>query len=76
VGAILEKIGFEDIDVQEVEREEETLALLEEREKLEEEKKRGGDVDLEEEAAEMEKEIMEKTSKTVMQRAVETLHLK
>ncbi|PMD59739.1 DUF726-domain-containing protein [Hyaloscypha bicolor E] len=75
VGSILEKIGFEDIDVEEVAREEETLALLEEQEKKEEEKKRGVEVDPEAEAAEMEKEVKKKTDQTLMERAAEKLHL-
>lgn len=75
VGSILEKIGFEDIDVEEVSREEETLALLEEEEKKEEEEKTGEDVDPDKEAAQMEKDVKEKTNKTMMQRAAETLHL-
>ncbi|XMA13230.1 hypothetical protein WAI453_006021 [Rhynchosporium graminicola] len=57
VGSILEKIGFEDIDTEEVAREEETLALLEEEEKKEEEKKVGQDLDPDEEAKRLEKEV-------------------
>lgn len=75
VGSILEKIGFEDIDVQEVAREEETLALLEKEEEKEQEEKQGKNVDPEKEAAEMEKEVKKKTDQTLMQRATETLHL-
>jgi hypothetical protein len=75
VGSILEKIGFEDIDVEEVAREEETLALLEEHERKEEEKKRGVEIDPEAEAAEMEKEVKKKTDQTLMERAAEKLHL-
>ncbi|KAM3075253.1 hypothetical protein ACMFMG_007303 [Clarireedia jacksonii] len=65
VGSILEKIGFEDIDLEEVAREEETLELLEEKEKKEEEEKkeRGEDMAPEEEAKEMEKEVLQKTEK-------------
>ncbi|KAE8444440.1 hypothetical protein EG329_000531 [Mollisiaceae sp. DMI_Dod_QoI] len=74
VGSILEKIGFEDIDVEEVAREEETLALLEKEEK-EQERKQGKEIDPEKEAAEMEKEVKRKTDQTLMQRAAETLHL-
>lgn len=74
-GAILEKIGFEDIDVEEVAKEEETLALLEEEEQKEQEKKSGEAVDPEKEAAEMEKEVTEKTKRTMMQRAAEKLHI-
>jgi hypothetical protein len=75
VGAILEKIGFEDIDVDEVAKEEETLALLEEEEKKEQKKKSGENVDPEKEAAAMEKKVEEKTNQTMMQRAAEQLHL-
>lgn len=75
VGSILEKIGFEDIDVQEVAREEETLALLEKEEAKEQEEKQGKDVDPEKEAAEMEKDVKKKTDMTMMQRAAEKLHL-
>jgi hypothetical protein len=75
VGDILEKIGFEDIDVDEVAKEEETLALLEEEEKKEQEKKGGEKVDPDAEAAEMEKEVKKKTDQTLMQRAAEKLHL-
>jgi len=75
VGSILEKIGFEDIDVQEVAKEEETLALLEEEERKDEEKKKGKKIDPDKEAIEMEKEVKEQTDKTMMQRAAEKLHL-
>lgn len=75
VGSILEKIGFEDIDVQEVEREEETLALLEVEEEKDE-KKEMDSVDPEKEATQMERDVKEKTDKTMMQKAAETLHLK
>lgn len=75
VGSILEKIGFEDIDVEEVAKEEETLALLEEQEKKEQEKKGGEKVDPEAEAAQMEKEVKKKTEQTLMERAAEKLHL-
>jgi hypothetical protein len=74
VGSILEKIGFEDIDVEEVAKEEETLALLEEEEKKERAKKRGN-LDPEAEAAEIEKEVKKKTDQTLMERAAEKLHL-
>jgi len=75
VGSILEKIGFEDIDVDEVSREEETLALLEEQEKKEEEKKTGENISPEKEAAQMEKDVKEKTDKTMMQNLAERLHI-
>ncbi|KAG4417889.1 hypothetical protein IFR04_008943 [Cadophora malorum] len=60
VGSVLEKIGFEDVDTEEVAREEETLALLEEEEKKEEERKGGEDVDPDEEAKRLEDEIKKK----------------
>jgi hypothetical protein len=63
VGSILEKIGFEDIDVSEVAREEETLALMEEEEKKEETKKDGSNITPEEEAKEMEKDVKHKTDR-------------
>jgi len=75
VGSILEKIGFENIDVEEVAREEETLALLEEEERKAGEKKSGEKVDPEVEAAEMEKAVKKKTEQTLMERAAEKLHL-
>ncbi|KAK0100854.1 hypothetical protein ONS95_007301 [Cadophora gregata] len=57
VGSILEKIGFEDVDTEEVAREEETLALLEEEEKKEEEKKGKDDMGPEEEVKRLEEEV-------------------
>ncbi|EHK98298.1 putative Uncharacterized membrane protein C6F6.13c [Glarea lozoyensis 74030] len=75
VGSILEKIGFEDIDVSEVAREEETLALMEEEEKREENKKDGSNITPEEEAKEMEKDVKHKTDQTMMQKAAEKLRL-
>jgi hypothetical protein len=75
VGSILEKIGFEDIDVDEVAREEETLALLEEQEKKEQEKKKGEKIDPDEEAAKMEKDVKKKTDLNMMAWATEKLHL-
>jgi hypothetical protein len=74
-GTILEKIGFEDIDLEEVGKEEETLALLDEEEKKEQSKKEGKSVDPEVEATEMEKEVKQKTDLTMMQRAAEKLHI-
>lgn len=74
-GAILEKTGFEDIDVEQVAKQEETLALLEEQEQKEQEEKSGEAVDPEKEAAAMEKEVAEKTNRTMMQRAADKLHI-
>jgi hypothetical protein len=75
VGSILEKIGFEDIDVGEVAREEETLELMEEEEKKEEEKKEDSGLKPEDEAKEMEKDVKQKTEQTMMQRAAEKLRI-
>lgn len=75
VGSILEKIGFEDIDKAEVAREEETLALLEEEERKEQEEKKGENIDPEEEAAKMEKEVEQKSEKTMMQNFKEKLRI-
>ncbi|KAL2073559.1 hypothetical protein VTL71DRAFT_10885 [Oculimacula yallundae] len=60
VGSILEKIGFEGIDKEEVAREEETLALLEMEEKKEEEERGSEAVEPEAEKNRLEKEIKEK----------------
>ena len=69
VGCILQKIGWEDIDVKEVAREEETLKLLEERDDREEkERESGGKVESpEEEAKRLERELKEK-NKSVMEK--------
>jgi len=75
-GAILEKIGFEDIDQQEVAREEETLALLDEQDRKEEEEKKGEAIDPDEEAAKMEKEVEKKSERTMMQNFKEKLRFK
>ncbi|TVY44447.1 putative membrane protein [Lachnellula subtilissima] len=75
-GSILEKIGFEDIDKEEVAREEETLALLEEQDRKEEEEKKGEAIDPDEEAAKMEKEVEKKSERTMMQNFKEKLHFK
>lgn len=74
-GSILEKIGFEDIDLVEVAKEEETLALLDEEERKEQEKKGGKAVDPETEAVEMEKDVEHKSNMSLMYKAAEKLHL-
>ncbi|TAQ89162.1 hypothetical protein B7494_g2545 [Chlorociboria aeruginascens] len=75
VGSILEKIGFEDIDVVEVAKEEETLALMEEAEKKEEESTEKKELTPDEEADKMEKDVKVKTDQTFMQQAAQKLHL-
>ena len=74
-GSVLEKIGFEDVDVVEVAKEEETLELLEKEEKKEQEGREGKSNDLYAEATAMEKEVKQKTDQTLMQKAAEKLHL-
>ena len=85
VGSILKKIGFEDIELEEVEKEEDSLRVMDEEEKkksmqkqiLEKQlgKKDEEGSDAEKEAESMEKEVQEKTQKTLMQKAVEQLHI-
>ncbi|KAL3421902.1 hypothetical protein PVAG01_06058 [Phlyctema vagabunda] len=77
VGPILEKIGFEDIDMVEVAKEEETLALLDEEDAKENEKKKGTEeeTDPEKEAAKLEKEVQQKTDQTFMEKAAGKLSL-
>lgn len=65
-GVILEKIGWEDVDVVEVRREEETLKLLEEEEEKEERDRNGKVESPEEEAKKMEQDIKQKTDQTLM----------
>lgn len=75
VGSILEQIGWEDIDVDEVSREEETLALLvEEEEKDEKSKKDDKDEDEDEGGAKKEKETAG-NQQTFLQKGLGKLHL-
>lgn len=70
VGSILEKIGWEDIDIGEVAKEEETLALMDEKEEEEKEKEEGGD-----DVEKLEKQVKAKNKQSLMERAAEKLHL-
>lgn len=70
-GSILKKIGYEDVDLEEVAKEEETLKLVEQAEGLEE----GKDVDPEEEEKRMEREVREKNEQTMMQKAAHKMHI-
>lgn len=83
VGSILKKTGFEDVELEEVEKEEEALRVMEEEErkssllKQTEEKKGGdGEGDVEHEADQLESEVQLKTQKSLMQRAAEQLHIR
>lgn len=75
VGSILEKIGWEDLDIQEIAKEEETLRLLEEEDKKledEREKKGGDEQDPEKEADKLQTEVKEKT---MLQKSMAALKL-
>ncbi|TEY58784.1 hypothetical protein BOTCAL_0200g00120 [Botryotinia calthae] len=74
VGTILEKIGWEDIDMEEVAKEEETLELLDQREKREgEELERKGDVDLDGEVRKLENEVSRKNEEIQLHGGLEKL---
>lgn len=67
-GSILKKIGFEDIDIEEVEREESEMKAMEELEKKErekKEKKESGKSD-EEQKKDLEKEVAKKNEESMM----------
>jgi hypothetical protein len=70
VGSILQKIGWEDIDLDEIAREEETLSLLEKEEKKERNRKKH-----EEDADDLEKEAKEKANQANIQKGTEKLSL-
>ncbi|MCJ1392477.1 hypothetical protein MMC18_005344 [Xylographa bjoerkii] len=83
VGSILNKIGFEDIELEELEKEEEALKLLEEEEAKKallakqnktKEGARGAE-EADQEADNMEKQVQEKTQKSLLQRATEQLYI-
>ncbi|KAA6409691.1 MAG: duf726 domain-containing protein [Lasallia pustulata] len=79
VGSILKKIGFEDVEMEEVEKEEEALRVMEEEEQRRKDilllrnKGKAKGEDAEKEADEMQKEVEEKTQKSLMQRTFEQL---
>lgn len=89
IGAILKKMGFEDIDMDAVERERELLAEMEEKERKESlaSQKRwltrrestGGKEDeaaeAEAEASELEKKVQDQTKKTLVTRAIEYFYV-
>jgi predicted RNA-binding protein with PUA-like domain len=76
VGSILEKIGWEDIDTEEVAKEEETLSLLEtkEQKEIEERNERGESSDADDDAVNK-IEVKKKSDQTTLQWATEKLHL-
>ena len=76
-GSILKKIGFQDLDLGEVENEERALRVaeaVEERERAENEKKEGAH-DAEKEASEMEKKVQKSTRENMMAWATEKMNL-
>jgi hypothetical protein len=70
VGSVLQKIGWEDIDLDEVAQEEETLSLLEEEEKKERDQKKG-----DENADNLEKEVKKKTDQANIEKGTAKLSL-
>ncbi|MCJ1250661.1 hypothetical protein MMC30_007889 [Trapelia coarctata] len=82
VGSILKKIGFEDIELSEIEKEEEALRVMEEETKANLVRKQMKDLtgkrqadEADREAESMEKDVKEKTQKSLMQRAAEQLYI-
>ncbi|KAI9760010.1 MAG: vesicular-fusion protein S17 [Chaenotheca gracillima] len=76
VGSILSKVGFEDIEPSELEREEEALKLADMKEKEEEEKKeKQGDKDAEEEAKALEKDLQKKNEQREVEAATERMRI-
>lgn len=65
-GSILKKIGFEDIDVTEVEREESELRAMEDMEKRERDEKKKTNTPEEEEKAQLEREIEKKNEASTL----------
>ncbi|KAI9893857.1 MAG: hypothetical protein M1814_005410 [Vezdaea aestivalis] len=63
-GSVLRKVGWPDLDLNEAQRQEETLKLVEQKGTLEAEAK-DGDVDTEKEEAKIEEEVKKKNDKTV-----------
>ena len=73
IGHILQKIGFEGVSAEEVQKEEHSLRKMDEEEEERNKAARGGDEDgggEEEEAARMEKEVQEKTDKGIVSSAM------
>ncbi|KAL1648831.1 hypothetical protein SLS58_002011 [Diplodia intermedia] len=77
-GRILKKIGFEDVDLEEVEREEQEMRKAEEEEKKEaegQEKAKVESKDADEEAEALEKEVETKSKQSLMEWTTEKLRL-
>ncbi|KAF2470574.1 DUF726-domain-containing protein [Lindgomyces ingoldianus] len=74
-GSILKKIGFEDIDIKEVEQEEGEMKAVEEMERKEREKKEKKGKSEDEEAKELEKEVDKRNQESVINWAMEKVKL-
>jgi hypothetical protein len=74
-GSILRKIGFEDIDIQEIEREESEMEAVEEMERKEREKNEKGDKSEEEQKRELEREVQKKNEQSMMEWAMEKTNI-
>lgn len=64
IGTILKDIGWEDIDLKQIAKDEETLALMDEKYEKEKNKATSG-VDIDKEAVQMEKEVQKKNDKKI-----------
>ncbi|KAJ4297735.1 hypothetical protein N0V90_005630 [Kalmusia sp. IMI 367209] len=74
-GSILKKIGFEDIDIAEVEQEESEMRAVEAMEKKAREEKEGKVRDEDEEKAQLEKEVEKKNEASMMNWAMEKMNV-
>ncbi|KAK8183791.1 hypothetical protein BC567DRAFT_156396 [Phyllosticta citribraziliensis] len=74
-GRILRKIGFEDVNLAEVEREEREMKEAEAKDAKEKEKKKGKNEDAEKEAAEIEEKARQKSKTGKMEHATEKMKL-
>ncbi|KAK8220267.1 hypothetical protein IWZ01DRAFT_427237 [Phyllosticta capitalensis] len=74
-GRILRKIGFEDVNLAEVEREEREMKELEAKDAKEKEKKKGKTDDAEKEAAEIEEQARQKSKMGKVEHATEKMKL-
>jgi hypothetical protein len=70
-GSILKKIGFEDINIKEVEQEESEMKVVEEMERKERKKNEGGNKSEEEQKKELEKDVAKKNEQSMLDWAKE-----
>jgi hypothetical protein len=75
-GSILRKIGFEDIDIEEIEREESELRAVEEVERKEREsKEKGAEKTDEQQKEDLEREVEKKNEQSMMEWAMEKTNI-